>query len=130
MKFALIRRPRSLRCSFCGKPDSEVSKLIAGPKVHICDVCVGVCNRILETTPEAFAGWDKMTDQQLLDALQPAIATVEATRSVLQTHVETLRNRGVSWAAIGAALGISRQAAWERFFRHCRQGGDELHHRR
>ena len=115
MKFALPRGSRSLRCSFCGKPASEVSKLLAGPKVHICDVCVGVCNRILQATPETFSGWDAMTDQQLLDALPPAIATVEATRGVLQTQIETLRNRGISWAVIGSALGISRQAAWERF---------------
>ena len=56
-----------------------------------------------------------MTDEQLLDALRPANATVEATRSVLQAQVDALRSRGVSWADIGAALGISRQAAWERF---------------
>ena len=111
----LKRKPRSLHCSFCGKPDSQVGKLIAGPKVYICDVCVGVCNKILEATPATFAGWESMTDEQLLDALRPAISTVEATRGVLQTQVDTLRSRGVSWADIGAALGISRQAAWERF---------------
>ena len=107
--------PGPLRCSFCGKTDSEVSKLIAGPGVHICDVCVGVCDRILEATPETFSGWDAMTNQQLLDALPPTVATAEATRGILPTEIDTLRNRGVSWAAIGTALGISRQAAWERF---------------
>ncbi len=118
MTFTLKRRPHSLRCSFCGKPDSQVSKLIAGPAVYICDVCVGVCNRILEATPATSAGWDgweAMTDEQLLGALRPAVATVEATRSILQTQVDTLRSREVSWADIGTALGISRQAAWERF---------------
>ncbi|MBO0734840.1 MAG: ClpX C4-type zinc finger protein [Methylocapsa sp.] len=115
MAFALKCRPRRLRCSFCGKSEKDVSKLIAGPKVHICDVCVGVCNRILEATPHTFAGWDSMTDEQLLGALRPANATVDATRGVLQTQVDTLRKRGISWADIGAALGISRQAAWERF---------------
>ena len=74
-----------------------------------------MCNQILEATPETFADWDAMTEQQLLDALPPAVATVEATRGILQTQIDTLRNRGVSWAAIGTALGISRQAAWERF---------------
>jgi biotin operon repressor len=56
-----------------------------------------------------------MSDEQLLGSLQPAIATVEATRQVLQTQIDTLRQRGVSWSAIGSAIGISRQAAWERF---------------
>jgi ClpX C4-type zinc finger len=110
-----LKRRRSLRCSFCGRRDSEVSKLFGGPKVHICDVCVGVCNRILEATPVTFAGWDAMTNEQLLGALRPANATIEATRCVLQTQVDTLRGREISWADIGAALGISRQAAWERF---------------
>jgi biotin operon repressor len=34
---------------------------------------------------------------------------------VLQTQIDELRKRDVSWQAIGAALSISRQAAWERF---------------
>jgi len=115
MKFSLKPHGSSLRCSFCKKKDSEVAKLIAGPKVYICDACVGVCNRILEATPVGFAGWDSMSDKQLLAALSPAIATVDATRTVVQEQVDVLRSRGVSWSAIGAALGISRQAAWERF---------------
>jgi hypothetical protein len=106
---------RRLRCSFCGKSEREVAKLMAGPKVHICDACVGVCNRILEAVPAAVAGWDAMTDAQLLAALKPAAATVDATRAVLQAQVEALRARGISWETIGRALGISRQAAWERF---------------
>jgi len=105
----------SLRCSFCGKPEGQVGKLIAGPKVFICDACIGVCNKILEAMPTAFAGWEAMTNEQLLESLKPSVATVEAVRSVLQIQVEVLRKREVSWAAIGEALGISRQAAWERF---------------
>ena len=36
-------------CSFCGKPQDEVMKLIAGPKgVYICDECIGICSDILE----------------------------------------------------------------------------------
>ena len=37
----------SIRCSFCGKSQNEVRKVIAGPTVYICDECVGVCNDIL-----------------------------------------------------------------------------------
>ena len=36
-----------LACSFCGKRASEVSKLVAGPKVYICDVCVATASRIM-----------------------------------------------------------------------------------
>jgi hypothetical protein len=56
-----------------------------------------------------------MTDDQLLSALKIAEATVDATRSVLQAQIVELRRREISWDAIGNALGISRQAAWERF---------------
>ena len=106
---------RHLRCSFCGKSEREVAKLIAGPKVYICEACVGVCNGILDAMPKTFAGWDAMSDEQLLASLKPSAATVDATRIVLQAQVDTLRRRGVSWEAIGGALGTSRQAAWERF---------------
>jgi len=40
---------------------------------------------------------------------------LSATREVLQLHVDELRKREVSWQKIGDALGVSRQAAWERF---------------
>jgi ATP-dependent protease Clp ATPase subunit len=107
---------RTLKCSFCGKTAAQVGKLIAGPKVHICDACVGVCVKILDTVPSAFStGWEAMSDETLLGALKPTSAAVDGTRAVLQAQVEELRKRNVSWEAIGGALGISRQAAWERF---------------
>jgi len=40
-------RGGELRCSFCGKSQDEVKKLIAGPTVYICDECVGLCNEII-----------------------------------------------------------------------------------
>ena len=108
-------RPRRLRCAFCGKPEEKVARLLAGARGHICDACVGVCNAILAATPEAPAGWAAMTDAELLDALKPSAAAVDGARAVLQSVVDTLRARRVSWEAIGGALGVSRQAAWERF---------------
>ena len=36
-----------VRCSFCGKEARDVRKLIAGPKVHICDECVSLCREII-----------------------------------------------------------------------------------
>src|SRR5262245_28071461 len=38
-------------CSFCGKPESEVAKLIAGTAAHICDACVSLCVDILADSP-------------------------------------------------------------------------------
>jgi len=40
-------RLRKLRCSFCNKPDSEVSKLVAGPRVYICDACVNIASELM-----------------------------------------------------------------------------------
>ena len=40
-------RTRNLSCSFCGKSQAEVRKLIAGPAVFICDECVALCNEII-----------------------------------------------------------------------------------
>ena len=37
-----------LKCSFCGKTQDQVKKLIAGPEVYICDECVDLCNEILD----------------------------------------------------------------------------------
>jgi late competence protein required for DNA uptake (superfamily II DNA/RNA helicase) len=44
-KFADAEKP--LTCSFCGKNQNEVRKLIAGLSVHICDECIGLCGEIL-----------------------------------------------------------------------------------
>ena len=40
---------RMLRCSFCRKSEAEVSKLVAGPRVYICDDCVAVASQIMNS---------------------------------------------------------------------------------
>ncbi|MGH8929930.1 MAG: ATP-dependent Clp protease ATP-binding subunit ClpX [Egibacteraceae bacterium] len=49
-----------LKCSFCGKSQKQVKKLIAGPGVYICDECIDLCNEIIEEefaeTPELVPG--------------------------------------------------------------------------
>ena len=41
--------PKSVRCSFCGKAQDNVKKIVAGPGVYICDECVELCTSIIET---------------------------------------------------------------------------------
>jgi ATP-dependent Clp protease ATP-binding subunit ClpX len=48
--------PEHLNCSFCGKPQRQVRKLIAGPGVYICDECVDLCNEIVDEELEDEAG--------------------------------------------------------------------------
>jgi len=40
--------PKSVKCSFCGKAQENVKRLVAGPGVYICDECVELCNSIIE----------------------------------------------------------------------------------
>ncbi|GGO24325.1 hypothetical protein GCM10010116_48890 [Microbispora rosea subsp. aerata] len=109
---------QDIRCSFCVKPKTDVAKMIAGAGVYICDECVGLCAEILAAqsaeTPE-IPYTESMTDEQILDLL-PRIAEVAAqVEDNLRVWVQRARDRGVTWARIGAALGMSRQSAWERF---------------
>ena len=41
------RREKSVRCSFCGKTDGQVEKIIAGPGVYICNECIDLCSAIM-----------------------------------------------------------------------------------
>jgi ATP-dependent Clp protease ATP-binding subunit ClpX len=40
--------PRAIKCSFCGRGQDEVAKLVSGPSVYICNECIRLCNDILE----------------------------------------------------------------------------------
>jgi ATP-dependent protease Clp ATPase subunit len=114
---AMIVLPkRKLRCSFCKKSETQVSRLIGGAAGgYICEDCVGVCNKILDAAPSPFKSWDDLTDEQLLASIKASESSVAALHSLIHTQVAALRKREVSWTAIGKALGVSRQAAWERF---------------
>ncbi len=56
-----MEKRETLSCSFCGKSQKEVKKLIAGPTVYICDECIGLCNDIIA---EEIAG-DEKREQKL-----------------------------------------------------------------
>ncbi|MGH3087983.1 MAG: ATP-dependent Clp protease ATP-binding subunit ClpX [Rubrobacteraceae bacterium] len=51
-----------LQCSFCGKSQRQVRKLIAGPGVYICDECIELCNEIID---EEFSGPEVLKDDDL-----------------------------------------------------------------
>ncbi len=54
-----------LRCSFCGKTQEEVNRLIAGPGVYICDECVEVCFEILDSEYDNFEDKDEKVEMSL-----------------------------------------------------------------
>lgn len=109
-------RLETLCCSFCNKDKDAVVKLIAGPGVYICDECVHLCDLILaEQQVRDFGSWTERPDDELLASLGRVQAVVAQVDAAVHDHVAILRERGVSWTRIGQALGVSKQAAWERF---------------
>ena len=61
---------RKLHCSFCGKSETEVAKLVAGPRVYICDSCVAIASQIIsdsqgQNQPERveLTVWRKVIDR-------------------------------------------------------------------
>ncbi|HIX89557.1 MAG TPA: ATP-dependent Clp protease ATP-binding subunit ClpX [Candidatus Agathobaculum pullicola] len=74
---------KTLKCSFCGKPQGRVRKLIAGPGVYICDECIGVCTSILEDELD-FAPEDR-AEQTVLEPEK--LPTPQELKAVLDEYV-------------------------------------------
>lgn len=111
---------RVFRCCFCGKSQTEVKKLIAGPGVFICDECVELCLPIIAEKPKMRGAPnsllpDNAPTEKLLKTLAGYNGAFESVGAAMQDVVDILREREVSWAAIGKTLTVSRQAAWKRF---------------
>ena len=104
-----------LSCSFCGKSQERVAKLIAGPGVYICDECVHLCDEILAGEQDKLRDWDTASEEELLSELARVRASYGFIDHAMGAHVKRLRARNVSWARIGESLGMTRQSAWERF---------------
>ncbi|PXX70986.1 ClpX C4-type zinc finger protein [Nocardia tenerifensis] len=107
-------------CSFCRRPNTEVSTLVAGPGVFICDDCVTIAAQIVAgATPgegARVAPWSlDMPLASVLAGLGPvAAAGAQADRN-LRLWVAKARTLGATWTQIGQALGMTRQSAWERY---------------
>jgi ATP-dependent protease Clp ATPase subunit len=61
----------SSRCSFCGKSQQEVRKLIAGPEVFVCDECVALCNTIIRSEGALRAWWGSLWRRRGADSGKP-----------------------------------------------------------
>jgi ATP-dependent Clp protease ATP-binding subunit ClpX len=62
------------------------------------------------------AAWERdMSDEDLLKHLPRVAAAGAQVEQQLTRWVRMARSRGITWARIGAALGMTRQSAWERF---------------
>ncbi len=96
-----------LYCSFCGRSQHEVRKLIAGPSVYICDECVDLCNDIIreeikEITPHRGRGLSSAlpTPHEIRHHLDDYVIGQEAAKKVLAVavynHYKRLRNAEIN----------------------------------
>ena len=85
--------PEHLNCSFCGKPQRQVRKLIAGPDgVYICDECVDLCNDIVDEEIEAeatesFLAGDLPTPREINAILDEYVVGQAAAKKMLSVAV-------------------------------------------
>jgi ATP-dependent Clp protease ATP-binding subunit ClpX len=113
------RRPAKVFCSFCMKSEEDVAQMVAGPaNVFICNECVAMCGVYMAGRIPDRSGYvppERQPSENLITHLAPVEDTLRAKYTQLHWLVATLRSRSVGWAEIGDALGVSEQAASERF---------------
>ncbi len=79
----------NLFCSFCGKNQKEVKKLIAGPAVYICDECIQLCSEIIEEESEKEAGElsNLMIPKEIKARLDEYVIEQETAKKILSVAV-------------------------------------------
>ena len=81
-----------LYCSFCGKSQHEVRKLIAGPSVFICDECVELCNDIIREEIQETSGTEGKSEklpppQEIIEILNQYVIGQSRAKKVLAVAV-------------------------------------------
>ena len=110
-----------LRCSFCGKPQDAVRKLIAGPGngVYICDECIGVCSEIVNEEMDSqdiaennFDGINLLKPRQIKEFLDEYVIGQDEAKKVLSVavynHYKRIMAKGDSMDAEDEALSFRR----------------------
>ncbi|MFK0071863.1 ATP-dependent Clp protease ATP-binding subunit ClpX [Arthrobacter woluwensis] len=99
-----------LKCSFCGKSQKQVRKLIAGPGVYICDECIELCNEIIEEELAEVKDLGPMElpkPREIFDFLQQYVIGQEPAKRALSVavynHYKRIRS-GASGTALGEGL--------------------------
>jgi ATP-dependent Clp protease ATP-binding subunit ClpX len=79
-----------LKCSFCGKSQKQVKKLIAGPGVYICDECIDLCNEIIEEelSESSDLKWDELPKpREIYDFLEQYVIGQDIAKKALSVAV-------------------------------------------
>ncbi len=102
----------TLFCSFCGKSQDEVAKLIAGPTVHIYSECVDLCHNIVHPS-----GRDRPAEppeppdlSHLASTTTAAIAALQQTVDMLQAAVRTMPPPKAAAPPMGEVIGFDEAA--------------------
>jgi ClpX C4-type zinc finger len=109
-------------CSFCGKPNTTVERLVAGPGVYICNECIELSAVIIEEaaaqseekTPPDSGHQDRSTDE-ILAMLPALVRAADGVEAELVGWITRLRKRGTDWSAIAGATGMSVEIVRRRF---------------
>src|SRR5699024_4388462 len=90
-----------LKCSFCGKSQKQVKKLIAGPGVYICDECIELCNEIIEEelADATDLTWDSLPKpREIYEFLDSYVIGQERAKKALSVavynHYKRVRSEG------------------------------------
>jgi ribosomal protein L37AE/L43A len=110
-------------CSFCGKPDSTVQRLVAGPGVYICNECVELSAAIIadaahtsaEEVSRRRSQYYDRSAEDILAMLPVLVRSADRVESELAGWISRLRDRGTDWETIADAAGVSIEAARQRF---------------
>lgn len=113
-------------CSYCLRPRHETGPLVHSPLAAICRSCAEHAVELFgRTDADRDTEWDssqpafgRTDDETLLRRLGEITGAGAQVEEHLQAWVDEARTRGISWARIGAAMGMTRQSAWERFATH------------
>ena len=109
-------------CSFCGRRGTDETRFAGGLGALMCTECLERFSAAFAAPENAGAkiiGWsdDELSDSEMLSRLPLIAGTATQVDRYLRAWVSRIRARHISYAEIGKALGVSRQAAWERFSR-------------
>lgn len=106
-------------CSFCGQKGKRGMRFGGGLGAMICEDCVQHYHEVFASRSRsrraAAPPWESMSDAEVLSNLPLIAQTADQVDEFLVEWVELARSRKLSWAEIGKAMGVSRQAVWERF---------------
>jgi len=101
-----------LKCSFCGKSQKQVKKLIAGPGVYICDECIDLCNEIIEeelAEPAELELNELPKPKEIYDFLNDYVVGQESAKKTLAVAVYNHYKRVQVGASTGSADDVELQ---------------------